>query len=175
MYVVYVCIYCIYCILCILYVCSIIILDTAFKFDLELSLLFRIIVSMETTSNISDFLTTLHVVGIPGEGINDERYLSRVKEIRKKIKYLMYSRDVSEPLPSDEQEKIEKILESIGIWSVEWMVDVWPSIGGDGVDVDFLIQMGGYVVVSLSDKGISYLNKIDKEVSLSSHVTTVTV
>jgi hypothetical protein len=129
---------------------------------------------METTSNISDFLTTLHVVGIPGEGINDERYLSRVKEIRKKIKYLMYSRDVW-PLPSDEQEKIEKILESIGIWSVEWMVDVWPSIGGDGVDVDFLIQMGGYVVVSLSDKGISYLNKIDKEVTLSSYVTTVTV
>jgi hypothetical protein len=129
--------------------------------------------TMENTSNISDFLTTLHVVGIPGEGINDERYLSRVKEIRTKIKYLMHSRDVSEPLPSGEQQKIEKILESIGIWSVEWMVDVWPSIGGDGVDVDFLIQMGGYVVVSLSDKGVSYMNGIADKVS--SYVTTVTV
>ena len=126
--------------------------------------------TMENTSNISDFLTTLHVVGIPGEGINDERYLSRVKEIRKKIKYLMC--DVS-PLRSDEQEKIEKILESIGIWSVEWMVDVWPSIGGDDVDVDFLIQMGGYVVVSLSDKGVSYMNGIADKVS--SYDTTVTV
>ena len=203
MYVVYVCIYCI---LCILYVCSIIILDTAFKFDLELSLLFRIIVSMETTSNIrlniSPFLANLQTTG---DNFDYDLYRDKLDATIEKIDSLVDTLPVKQLSESEYEQWIRarsiviEIRNTIGIYGITSKTYALESSivfgskilwykqnGNERPEIDPLIngvwkdwlgnmgitESGGYVVVSLSDTGVEYLNGIADRVS---SYTTVTV
>jgi len=203
MYVVYVCIYCI---LCILYVCSIIILDTAFKFDLELSLLFRIIVSMITkktnTMNISPFLANLQTTG---DNFDYDLYRDKLDATIEKIDSLVDTLPVKQLSESEYDQwslnrsiviEIRNTIGIYGITSKTYALEssivfgskiLWYKQNGNerpeidplinGVWKDWLGNMGitesgGYVVVSLSDTGVEYLNGIADKVS---SYTTVTV
>ena len=203
MYVVYVCIYCI---LCILYVCSIIILDTAFKFDLELSLLFRIIVSMITkktnTMNISPFLANLQTTG---DNFDYDLYRDKLDATIEKIDSLIETLPVKQLSESEYEQwsrarsiviEIRNTIGIYGITSKTYALEssivfgskiLWYKQNGNerpeidplinGVWKDWLGNMGitesgGYVVVSLSDTGVEYLNGIADRVS---SYTTVTV
>ena len=202
MYVVYVCIY------CILYVCSIIILDTAFKFDLELSLLFRIIVSMETTSNIrlniSPFLANLQITG---DNFDYDLYRTKLDATIEKIDSLVDTLPVKQLSESEYDQwwkvsttswwslnrsiviEIRNTIGIYGITSKTYALEssivfgskiLWYKQNGNerpeidplinGVWKDWLGNMGitesgGYVVVSLSDTGVEYLNGIADKVS----------
>ena len=203
MYVVYVCIYCI---LCILYVCSIIILDTAFKFDLELSSLFRIIVSMITkktnTMNISPFLANLQTTG---DNFDYDLYRDKLDATIEKIDSLIDTLPVKQLSESEYDQwslnrsiviEIRNTIGIYGITSKTYALEssivfgskiLWYKQNGNerpeidplinGVWKDWLGNMGitesgGYVVVSLSDTGVEYLNGIADKVS---SYTTVTV
>ena len=204
MYVVYVCIYCI---LCILYVCSIIILDTAFKFDLELSLLFRIIVSMITkktnTMNISPFLANLQTTG---DNFDYDLYRDKLDATIEKIDSLVDTLPVKQLSESEydqwslNRSIVIEIRNTIGIYGITsktyalessivfgskilWYKqnenerpEIDPLINStwhDWLGDSGITESGGTVVVSLSDKGVSYMNGIADKVS--SYVTTVTV
>ena len=203
MYVVYVCIYCIY---CILYVCSIIILDTAFKFDLELSLLFRIIVSMETketgiaqwveSRQIPDDLEPVMVNAFGKDPFDKilKDYEDRIKETKRKIESL-----ITKELDSDryktfaeyQESDLNLICSAIGVYTISGGVihkchrrtnypgpdittclpisdyDIWYDYLGEQTRIR---EIGGNVIVMLSNEGVEYLNDIANRVS--SYTTT---
>ena len=153
-----------------------------------------------TTSNISPWLHSLQLYGI---GVGDES-VSRIRNTREKINSILntlYGLEEKWGLPiGSYKERISAMIDirdAIGVYGIyhpthsrregkpnmlwykenglipegnEW----WDYFGKD----DGIREEGGWIVVSLSDKGIEYLNSIAEGVSsLSSSYddTTVTI
>ena len=164
---------------------------------------------METTNtNISPFLTNLQFSNVM-PGIRDiDSYKLRIEGTMKKLDSLLHSLHQLEELPYGgwglDRVTISTIRQTIGVYSIVpqkerelfnstilWYKDVnglnirgqdelhstWQDCLGDRG----ITQLGGKVVVSLSDKGVSYLNGIANKVSYWSsspdkrYYTTVTI
>jgi len=158
---------------------------------------------METPSNISPWLHSLQLYGI---GVGDES-VSRIRNTREKINSILhklYELEEKLGLPiGSYKERISAMIairDAIGVYGIypphhsrrekkpnmlwykenslipegnEW----WDYFGKD----DGIRDVGGWVVVSLSDSGIEYLNGIREKVSYWSsspdkrYYTTVTI
>ena len=146
-----------------------------------------------TTMNISPLLTNLQFSNVMSGIIRDiDSYKLRIESTVKKLNSLFDSLDHLKELPYGgwglDRDTISTIRDTIGIYSIIpqkereifnstflWYRDVselnirgqdelhstWQDWLGDRE----ITRLGGRVVVSLSDKGVSYLNEIANKVS----------
>ncbi len=151
--------------------------------------------TMENTMYLSPLLTNLQFSNLPDKGRefrNIDPYKPRIESTVKKLNSLFDSLQQLEELPYGgwgvDRDTISTIRDTIGIYSIIpqkeretfnstilWYKDVsglnirgqdelhstWQDWLGDRG----ITQLGGKVVVSLSDKGVSYLNEIANKVS----------
>jgi hypothetical protein len=151
--------------------------------------------TMENTMYLSPLLTNLQFSNLPDKGRefrNIDPYKPRIESTVKKLNSLLHSLHQLEELPYGgwgvDRDTISTIRDTIGIYSIIpqkeretfnstilWYKDVsglnirgqdelhstWQDWLGDRG----ITQLGGKVVVSLSDKGVSYLNEIANKVS----------